>query len=91
MWPGHPKATSQCLFLSIQSQYSVLNTQYSIKKQKCKELQISFAKCKPQFEPIVINNKLIKVVTSIKLLELNISNDLKWNCHISEIVKKAAT
>ena len=30
-------------------------------------------------------------MTSVKLLGHNISNDLKWNCHIGEIVKKAAT
>ena len=30
-------------------------------------------------------------MTNIKLLGLNISNDFKWNCHISEIGKKAAT
>ena len=64
---------------------------FQINEAKCKELRISFAKCKPQFEPIVIDDKLIKVVTRVKLLRLNISNDLKWNCHISEIVKKVVT
>ena len=52
------------------------------------ELRISFAKRKPDFAPIHINDKEIEVVTSVKLLGLNISNDLKWNTHISEIVRK---
>ena len=31
----------------------------------------------------------IYLVTSAKILGLNISNDLKWNCHIDFIIKKA--
>ncbi|CAB4028985.1 Hypothetical predicted protein, partial [Paramuricea clavata] len=57
---------------------------------KCKELRISFAKFKPDFAPICVNDKDIEVVTSVKLLGLNISNDLKWNTHISEIVRKVS-
>ena len=64
---------------------------FQLNEAKCKELQISFARCKPQFAPIVVNDNSIEVVTSVKLLGLNISNNLKWNCHISEIVKKAST
>ena len=30
----------------------------------------------------------IDLVTSAKILGLNISNDLKWNCHIDSIIKK---
>ena len=49
---------------------------FQMNEAKCKELRISLAKYKPQFEPIVINDKPIEVVTSVKLLGLNISNDL---------------
>ena len=31
----------------------------------------------------------IDLVTSAKILGINISNDLKWNCHIDFIIKKA--
>ena len=31
----------------------------------------------------------IDLVTSAKILGLNISNDFKWNCHIDSIIKKA--
>ncbi|XP_068737227.1 uncharacterized protein [Montipora capricornis] len=55
---------------------------------KCKELQICFARSKRSFPPVVINNKNIEVVKSAKLLGLFISDDLKWNAHVAEIVKK---
>ena len=64
---------------------------FQMNEAKCKELQICFEKSKPDFEPIIVNDKPIRVVTSAKLLGLNISNDLKWNGHISEILRKAAT
>jgi hypothetical protein len=64
---------------------------FQMNEAKCKELQICFAKSKPDFEPIIVNDKPIKVVTSAKLLGHNISKDFKWNGHISEILRKAAT
>ena len=39
--------------------------------------------------PVVINDKQIDVVSHAKILGVNISSDLKWNYHISEVVKKA--
>ena len=58
---------------------------------KCKELRISFAKPAADFAPIVINGKAIEVVSTVKLLGLNISSDLRWNCHVAEISKKVAS
>ena len=54
-------------------------------------VRTSFARCQPQFEPVYINDIDIEVVKTVKLLGLNISSDLKWNCHVCEIVKKAST
>ena len=31
----------------------------------------------------------IELVASPKILGLNVSSDLKWNCHIDSIIKKA--
>ena len=45
----------------------------------------------PDLRPVIINDKPIEVVPSVKLLGLNISNDLKWNFHISEISRKFST
>ena len=52
------------------------------------ELRISFAKPAAVFAPIVINGEAIEVVSTVKLLGLNISSDLRWNCHVAEISKK---
>jgi hypothetical protein len=38
-----------------------------------------------------IYNKAIDVVANVKLLGLNITNDPKWNCHVSEIIRKVST
>ena len=62
-----------------------------LKETKCKELRISFSRPNKVFEPITINGKNIEVVTSTKLLGLTISNDLKWNTHISNTCKKVST
>ena len=43
------------------------------------------------FCPVLINDKAIDVVANVKLLGLNITNDLKWNCHVSEIIRKVST
>ncbi|CAB4032223.1 RNA-directed DNA polymerase from mobile element jockey, partial [Paramuricea clavata] len=64
---------------------------FQFNEKKCKELPISFTKNHPEYAPIVINDKPIEIVTTIKLLGLNISNNLKWNHHIEEIAKKAST
>ena len=58
---------------------------------KCKELQISLSRSVDPFEAVTINNKPIEVVTSAKLLGLTISNNLKWNAHIENVIKKGAS
>ena len=58
---------------------------------KCKELQVSFSRSAVSFEAVTINNKPIEVVTSVKLLGLTISNNLKWNTHIENVIKKGAS
>ena len=37
----------------------------------------------------VVNGMSIDLVTCVEILGLNISNDLKWNCHIDSILKEA--
>lgn len=58
---------------------------------KCKELQISFSRSADSFEAVTINNKAIEVVTNVKLLGLTSSNNLKWNAHIEDVIKKGAS
>ena len=56
---------------------------------KCKELVIDFKKCKHSFEPLFVSDKNLTVVQNAKILGLTISNNLTWNTHIGEIIKKA--
>ena len=49
-----------------------------------------FAKEESHFAPIVINNEELGLVNSAKLLGVTISNNLTWNEHINEIIKKAS-
>ena len=64
---------------------------FQLNESKCKELQILFPKSAADFAPIVINRKAIEVVSTVKLLGLNISSDLRWNGHVAEISKKVAS
>ena len=80
---------------NIQDAISVLATQsyankFQLSESKCKEFRISFAKCEPVLAYIIVNGNPIERVLCIKLLGLNISSDLKWNNHTSEIIKKTS-
>lgn len=64
---------------------------FQLNEMKCKELLINFNPKNPtSFDPVVVNGMPIDLVTSAKILVgLNMSSDLKWNCHIDFIIKKA--
>jgi hypothetical protein len=55
------------------------------------KLQITFARPVRTFTTVNINNRPIEIVPSAKILGMRITNDLKWNTHISEVVKKVST
>ena len=61
-----------------------------LNSDKCKELRIWFAKEESHFADIVINNEELGLVNSAKLLGVTISNNLTWNEHFNEIIKKAS-
>ena len=61
-----------------------------LESNNCKELRISFSKIKPQLAPIVVSNQELKCVESAKLLGVTISNNLTWNVHIGQTIKKAS-
>ena len=64
---------------------------FQLNQAKCKELRIAFAKTVRCFAPVHVNGPPIQVVPSAKIFRLLISKDLKWNTHISGIVKKVST
>ena len=55
---------------------------------KSKELIIDFKRIRQSLVPIPINDKDLDYVTEIKILGLNISNNLLWNNHISDMIKR---
>ena len=75
----------------IQSNVEELIAKSNQNKFQLNELRISVAKSAPDFAPIVINGKAKEVVSTVKLLGLNISSDLRWNCHVAEISIKVAS
>ena len=54
---------------------------------KCKELRISFARNPEAFDPVSIDDE-VEVVNSAKLLGITISDNLTWNAHVNEVVRK---
>ena len=58
--------------------------------QKCKEMVITFLKYQPSpVLPMFLNGAAIVRVSSFKLLGVTLSNDLSWNDHCDEMLKKA--
>ena len=73
--------------LSVQS----LLNDFELNEAKCKELRICFSKSPPNFDPVEINGKPLELVTSARILGLNVSSDLKWNVHVNQLVKKVSS
>lgn len=73
--------------LSVQS----LSNDFELNEAKCKELRICFSKSPPNFDPVEINGKPLELVTSARILGLNVSSDLKWNIHVNQLVKKVSS
>ena len=61
---------------------------FQVNQAKCKELQITFARTVRGFAPVYVLP--IEVFPNAKILGLRVSKDLKWNAHISDIVKKVS-
>ena len=65
---------------------------FQLNVAKCKELRIAFAKHSVDLDPILVNGEaLMNVAHTVKLSGLNISSNLRWNCHVSEISRKFAS
>lgn len=63
---------------------------FQLNETKCQEMKICFSTNRTtDLTTLVIYDKQINVVSHAKILDVNISSDLKWNQHIVEVVKKA--
>ena len=56
---------------------------------KCKEMIIDFAKDKQHFPPLIINGVAVERVSSTRVLGLIIQDNINWNEHVNNVVKKA--
>ncbi|CAB3998476.1 Hypothetical predicted protein [Paramuricea clavata] len=61
----------------------------TINSKKTKDMWICFNTAIPAPEPLVIGNEIVERVNSHKLLGVWHQNNLKWNCHVKNIVRKA--
>ena len=54
-----------------------------------KELIIDFAKDKQEFPPLIINSVAVDRVSSARVLGLIVQDNMNWNEHVNNVVKKA--
>ena len=73
--------------LSILQQWSSINDM-KLNASKCSIMQVSFCKEPLQLEPLTIDGTELKCVESVKILGLTVQNDLKWNKHITDLLKR---
>ena len=66
----------------------ISDDKFKLNETKCKEMRIGFCKPKANFEPIRVNGANLEVVNKAKILGLDVSNNLKWNDHIAQIISK---
>ena len=56
---------------------------------KCKEMIIDFKKQKHSFDRISVEGKALDIVSHAKILGMTVSNNLLWNDHINEVIRKS--
>lgn len=70
-------------------EWSQINN-FQLNAKKCKEMRISFSKTTTPYEDLHINTIPVELVTSFKLLGVTLQQNLKWNIHIDNTIKKAS-
>ena len=63
------------------------NNKMELNARKTKDMWISFKRSGPAPPPINIGDTIIERVTKFMLLGVTVQDDLKWNAHVSTIVK----
>ena len=69
--------------------WSIAN-KFQLRPQKCKELRISFTRDDVSHDDVLIDQSTLNIVESVRILGVTIQNNLKWNLHIKDTVKKAS-
>ena len=60
------------------------------KPQKCKVMQISFLRRDPPPPAVSINDTLLEVVSSLRLLGVTIQSNLKWDSQVQLMISRAS-
>jgi len=68
--------------------WSTLNL-FQLHPKICNELRVFFVRSPTSYELTEINGSKVSSVWVIKLLGVNFQDNLKWNNHFSETIKKA--
>ena len=63
---------------------------FQLNATKCKELRINFSKQKSDVDLVIANEQFFELVTSAKILGVTVTDDLKWNAHVNNVVLKAS-
>ena len=66
-----------------------LQNKFQLQVPKCKELLILLKKLRSPFPRVYTASGNLETVSHAKILGVTISDNLKWNNHIAEIIKKA--
>ena len=85
--PRNGRSSLQDVVDNVQNWSDVNRLQLNV--SKCKELLIYFGKTTDPFSRVSINSGQLDLVDHARMLGLTVSNDLKWNEHVSIIIKKA--
>ena len=84
-----PKSASSKIPSAVDSlASSAAANKFQLNESKCKELRINSSTKETIFDPIVVNEEEIELVSFAKILGLHISCDVKWNAHIDYIINK---
>ena len=70
------------------SDWSVCNNM-KLNPDKCAVMNVCFMKNPIRLPPLEICSQQLQMVDRVKILGVQISHDLKWNNHVSELVHKA--
>ena len=83
-----PKSASSKIQSAMDSLASSAAADFQLNESKCKELRINSSTKETIFDPLVVNEEEIELVSFAKILGLHISCDVKWNAHIDYIINK---
>ena len=62
----------------------------TLNPDKCVNMNVTFMQNPPEGQPLQMCSKDLQIVDKVKILGVTISSNLKWDCHVSNIVRKAS-